>query len=197
MQSPIMKSIFLSSVFLLVSFLAFSQTLPESWEAEQNYRQTGMMVLGGWAVVNIASGLVMRSNTTGVDSRFYEMNAIWNGVNLAIAGFGYFSAAKLGIDGSAFKLYQEQMSMDKVLLFNAGLDMGYIAAGAWMMERSKNVTKDPDLWKGYGKSIMFQGAFLFAFDVAMVLIHKKVVVGDGMELSFNAKLGSFGAVLQF
>jgi hypothetical protein len=192
-----MKSTIFTSAFLLFSLLAFSQTLPESWEAEQNYRQTGMMVLGGWAVANIASGLAMRSNTTGVDSRFWEMNAIWNGVNLAIAGFGYFSAAKLGTDGTALELLQEQMGIDKTLLFNAGLDLGYIAAGAWMMERSKNVSKNPDLWKGYGRSIILQGAFLFAFDVAMVLIHKKVVIGDGMELSFNAAPGGVGAILQF
>lgn len=192
-----MKTFLLTATFILFTILAFSQSLEDSWEAERHYRQTGMMVLGGWAVANIASGLVMRSNTTGVDSRFWEMNAIWNGVNLAIAGFGYFTAAKLGTDGSAFELYQEQMGMDKMLLFNAGLDLGYIAAGAWMMERSKNVSKDPDLWKGYGKSIMLQGAFLFAFDVAMVLIHKKVIVGEGMVLSFDAGLGDIGLVLAF
>ena len=192
-----MKSFLLTATFILFTILAFSQSLEESWEAEQHYRQTGMMVLGGWAVANIASGLAMRTNTTGVDSRFWEMNAIWNGVNLAIAGFGYFSAAKLGTDGSAFELYQEQMGMDKTLLFNAGLDLGYIAAGAWMMERSKNVSKNPDLWKGYGKSIMLQGAFLFAFDVAMVLIHKRVVIGDGMELSFEAAPYSLDLALKF
>jgi len=192
-----MKSFGLTSAFLLFSILVFSQTLEESWQAEQNYRQTGMMVLGGWAVANIASGLVFRTNTSGSTSRFYEMNAIWNGVNLAIAGFGYFSAARLGTDGSALELFQEQMGIDKTLLFNAGLDLGYIAAGAWMMERSKNVTKDPDLWKGYGKSIMLQGAFLFAFDVAMVLIHKKVTIGEGMELSFEAGVGGMGMLLQF
>jgi len=192
-----MKAFIFTITFLFLSVFAFSQSLEKSWEAEQNYRQTGMMVLGGWAVANIASGLVLRSNTSGVDSRFWEMNAIWNGVNLAIAGFGYFSAVKLGTDGTAFELYQEQIGMDKTLLFNAGLDLGYIAAGAWMMERSKNVSKNPDLWKGYGRSIMLQGAFLFAFDVAMVLIHKKVTIGDGMELSFNAVPGKVGAVLQF
>ncbi|HKK40538.1 MAG TPA: hypothetical protein VJ949_14050 [Cryomorphaceae bacterium] len=110
---------------MLVSFFAFSQSLEESWEAEQNYRQTGMMVLRGWVVANIASGLAMRSNTSGVDSRFWEMNAIWNGVNLAIAGFGYFTAAKLGADDSVSELYQEQMGMDKTLLFfNAGPGLG-------------------------------------------------------------------------
>jgi hypothetical protein len=192
-----MKSFGLTAAFFLFSILVFSQTLEESWQAEENYRQTGMMVLGGWAVANIASGLVLRINTSGSTSRFYEMNAIWNGVNLAIAGFGYFSAAKLGTDGSALELFQEQMGIDKTLLFNAGLDLGYIAAGAWMMERSKNVSKDPDLWKGYGKSIMLQGAFLFAFDVAMVLIHKKVVIGEGTELSFEVGVGGMGMLLQF
>jgi len=192
-----MKSIVLTAVFLVFVAFAFGQSLEESREAEKNYRQTGMMVLGGWAVANIASGLVMRSNTTGVDSRFWEMNAIWNGVNLAIAGFGYYGASKLGTDGSAFELYQEQMSMDKILLFNAGLDLGYIAAGAWMIERSKNISKNADLWKGYGRSIMLQGAFLFAFDLAMVLIHKKVTIGEEMILSFNAAPAGVGAILQF
>jgi hypothetical protein len=188
--------LFTIGLFLLVA-ITNGQSLEDSWEVEQNYRQTGMMVLGGWAVANIASGLVMRSNTSGVDSRFWEMNAIWNGVNLAIAGFGYYGAKKLGTDGSAFDLYQEQMSMDKILLFNAGLDLGYIAAGAWMVERSKTISKNPDLWKGYGRSIMLQGAFLFAFDVAMVLIHKKVTIGEEMILSLNAAPGGVGAVLQF
>jgi len=192
-----MKSILLSSFFVLCSVLASSQTLTESWEAEQNYRQTGMLVLGSWAAVNIASGLVMRSNTEGVDSRFWEMNTLWNGVNLALAGFGYMSVAKLGGDGTALELYREQMSMDKILLFNAGLDIGYIAIGAWMTERSKNIAKNADLWKGYGRSVMVQGAFLFAFDLAMVLIHKNITIGEGMTLSLNAALGALKVGIHF
>lgn len=192
-----MKPTVLTAALIILSSLAFSQSLEDAWEAEKNYRQTGMMVLGGWAVANMASGLVLRANTTGSTSRFWEMNAIWNGVNLAIAGFGYYGASKLGTDGSAFELYQEQMSMDKILLFNAGLDLGYVAAGAWMMERSKSVSKNADLWKGYGRSIILQGAFLFAFDVAMVLIHKKVTIGEEMILSFNAAPAGVGAILRF
>ena len=192
-----MKTTYLTSIFILFSVLAFGQSLTESWEAEQNYRQTGMLVLGGWAAANIASGLVMRSNTKGVDSRFWEMNALWNGVNLVLAGFGYMSAVKLGTDGTTLELYQAQMSMDKIFLFNAGLDIGYIALGAWMTERSKNVTKNVDRWKGYGRSIMLQGAFLLAFDMAMVLIHKSITIGDGMTLSFNTAPGGMGVGLGF
>ena len=192
-----MKSKLLIATFLLCSIMVFGQTLSDSWEAEQNYRQTGMLLLGGWAAANLASGLVMRSNTSGVHSRFWEMNALWNGVNLALAGFGYMSAAKLGAGGTALELYQAQMSIDKIFLFNAGLDIGYIAIGAWMTERSKNVTKNADLWKGYGRSIMFQGAFLFAFDVAMVLIHKNIIIGHGMTLSFNATAGGMGITFGF
>ncbi len=104
------------------------------------------------------------------------MNAIWNGVNVAIAGFGYFSAAKLGTDGSAFELYQEQMGMDKTLLFNAGLDLGYIAAGAWMMERSKNVTKDPDLWKGYGRFALVAGLCSIEGEEGLVLASSSLLM---------------------
>ena len=114
-----------------------------------------------------------------------------------LAGFGYMSAAILGTGGTALELYQAQMSIDKIFLFNAGLDIGYIAIGAWMTERSKNVTKNADLWKGFGRSIMFKGAFLFAFDVAMVLIHKNIIIGHGMTLSFNATAGGMGITFGF
>jgi len=68
--------------------------------------------------------------------------------------------------------------------------------GLYMIERSKNVTENSERWKGFGKSILMQGAFLFAFDVAMAVIISKgnadvkpllgslQFTGDGVGLVF-------------
>ncbi|MFN2424509.1 MAG: hypothetical protein ABR572_12125 [Cryomorphaceae bacterium] len=178
------------AILLVFAGLGFveAQSLDDEFDKEVRFRKNGMMVLGSWAVVNIAGGLALRTNTTGSTRYFHEMNAIWNGVNLGIATFGYIGAMRMGTPESAFGLYQEQIGMDKTLLFNAGLDLGYVAAGLWMTERAKNVDKRPDMWKGYGQAVMLQGAFLFAFDVLMLVFHDHIDVPQYM--SFGIRPGA-------
>ncbi len=189
---------FLLILFLFACLSLHAQSLTESFEAEQNFRTNGMLVLGSWATVNIAGGLIARAITSGSDRYFYEMNAIWNGVNLGIAAFGYFSALKMAAPSTGLELYQLQNEMDKTLLFNAGLDLAYMAGGLYLMERSRRSSSDnPVRLKGYGQSIILQGAFLLAFDITMVLVHQKFIVGDGMILTLNALPGGLGASLRF
>jgi hypothetical protein len=113
------------------------------------------------------------------------MNAIWNSVNLGIAAFGYFSAARMAAPSSAFEMYGMQMGLDKTLLFNAGLDLAYVAGGFWLMERSKNTDKRPERLKGYGQSVVLQGAFLFVFDIALYALHQKIKVPEGLSLNIR------------
>lgn len=181
------KSLLLLFGALMIGSLQ-AQTIEDEFDKEVRFRTNGMMVLGSWAVVNIAGGLALRSNTAGSTRYFHEMNAIWNGVNLGIAAFGYFGAMRMGMPDSAFELYQEQIGMDKTLLFNAGLDLGYVAAGLWMTERAKTVDKRPEMWKGYGQAVMLQGAFLFAFDVLMLVFHDHIDVPEYM--SFGIRPGA-------
>jgi len=53
---------------------------------------------------------------------------------------------------------------------NTGLDVGYMLGGLYLIERSKNAEKKPERLKGFGKSIILQGAFLFAFDLTAYFI---------------------------
>ena len=164
-----MKKVFLLWFFLCSAFFAWSQTndLLLDFNQDRLQRQkTGMLVLGGWAVGNIATGLALTGQRSGPDKHFHAMNAGWNLVNLAIAGFGYFGAIKA--DPASFDLYStihEHHKFQKVLLFNAGLDVGYMAGGLYLLERSRRGGKNADQLKGFGRSIMLQGAFLFAFDL--------------------------------
>lgn len=171
-----MKKLLLLSTFLCFGFWLWSQSdaLYSFNQHRLNRQQTGMMVLGGWAAVNIAGGLALSQRTQGADKYFHLMNAGWNGVNLAIAGFGYFSA--VNADPGMYNLYQtiqEQHRFQKILLFNAGLDVGYMLGGLYLIERSKNSVNHPDRLKGFGRSIVLQGGFLFAFDVINHLFHSQ------------------------
>ena len=44
----------------------------------------------------------------------------------------------------------------RVLLVNAGLDVGYVAAGGWLVRDGR--------WRGDGVAVVVQGAFLLVLD---------------------------------
>jgi len=176
------------SVMFLLSFSLFAQSeLKDFNENRLRITKTGMYTLGAWAVGNMAVSGMALSNSGGSQKHFHQMNIYWNIVNLGLAGSGLYSA--ITADPASFDLaasISEQAKMEKLLLFNAGLDIGYMAAGLWMMERSKNISKNPELWEGFGKSVILQGAFLFVFDLALFAI---LNTNSSTELIHNLQVG--------
>ena len=63
--------------------------------------------------------------------------------------------------------------MEKILLFNAGLDVAYVMGGLYLNERGKNATdtQKRDQLRGFGKAVVLQGGFLLVFDTVMYLVH--------------------------
>ncbi|MFM2268999.1 MAG: hypothetical protein RL757_2440 [Bacteroidota bacterium] len=155
--------------------------------------KTDMLLLGGWAAGNMVLSGALMGNAKGVTRGYHQMNIGWNAVNLTIAGFGYYAAMKS--NAASFDLYgtiSEHYSVQKVFLFNAGLDVGYMAAGAWLIEKSKTTTKDPLQMKGFGQAVAVNGAFLFVFDLANYFIQsghndkvKLLLSNNGMGLSLH------------
>lgn len=162
------------------------QSLNDQYHSELTYRRTGMIILGSWAAVNIASGLTLRARNEGTQHYFHEMNALWNSVNLGIATLGYVAANKLNTPVSPVHLFSEQAKLDQTLLFNAGLDLAYIAGGLYLTERAKNSDKNSERFTGYGRSVIMQGGFLFAFDVIMVLVHQRIELPENLGVNFIA-----------
>ena len=162
------------------------QSLNDQYRSELTYRRTGMIILGSWAAVNIASGLTLRARNEGTQHYFHEMNALWNSVNLGIAAIGYVAANKLNTPVSPVHLFSEQAKLDQTLLFNAGLDLAYIAGGLYLTERAKNSDKNSERFTGYGRSVMMQGGFLFAFDVIMVLVHQRIELPENLGVNLIA-----------
>jgi len=136
-----------------------------------DYNKKGMLILGLWAAGNMALGGVMAGKTSGETKGFHQMNIYWNSVNLAIAGFGYYQATKENPNSEFWATMEAQQGIEKILLVNAALDVAYMAGGLFLLERGKRLEKDQ--FKGFGKSIVLQGAFLMGFDVVMYLFHNQ------------------------
>lgn len=154
---------------------AWASELPEVLEAHNRERlalnTNGMMVLLGWSALNLTTGTA--GWLLAKDERwraFHQMNAMWNTVNAAIGVFGYLS--NRGADPASFGLaatLQESYGMERLLAINVGLDVGYVALGAYLWERG--LRKESARMRGWGQSVIAQGAFLFAFDVALLAMN--------------------------
>ncbi len=125
----------------------------------------GMAVLGAWAITNIVLGAIKRRSSDGSTKYYWEMNALWNTINLAIA---IIASAIAGIKYDAYSTDSALQDLQiKIVAVNILFDIAYIAIGLWLEARGK---KQQNLrFIGYGNSIQLQGAFLFFFDSALAL----------------------------
>jgi hypothetical protein len=128
-----------------------------------------MSVLLGWSVANMGVGAAGWATAKEPEWRaFHQMNLAWNVINLSLAVPGLVAGlredpARLDLGGTL----RASARTRTTFAVNTGLDVGWIMAGAWMWERGLR-TDDPRL-VGFGRSVVMQGGFLFAFDLAMWL----------------------------
>jgi hypothetical protein len=174
-MSTLQKRLFL---FLLIQMLFSGWLMAQSAEPDLtainqdriSLNSNGMLVLGGWAVSNMIIGGVGMVKTGGTTRYFHQMNAAWNSVNLTIAGFGYYGLKNQSAALTLSETVAEFQNFEKILLFNAGLDVGYMALGAFLWERG--LRKDSDRLTGYGQSLILQGGFLFTFDLVLYFMNR-------------------------
>lgn len=154
----------------------------------------GMLLLATWSLGNLAWGGIGASNSQGVAEGFHQMNMYWNSVNLIIAGLGYYNAFKEVPSMEFWETLDAQHRMEKILLFNAGLDVGYIAGGLYLNERGKRLNREQ--WQGFGKSVVLQGAFLLSFDVIMYLMMQDHA-GDLPKILEQVSFSGLGVGVRF
>lgn len=134
---------------------------------------TGMKILGAWGAANIVGGVTGALVATDKEwQSFHTMNALWGAVNLGIAGMGYLGARKEAKESMACgTMLNRYESGKRMFLLNAGLDVVYITSGAALVGYADDMN-NPAEWRGFGKSIMMQGVFLFIFDGTMFALHQ-------------------------
>jgi hypothetical protein len=147
--------------------------LPEAVAMERiNITRGYMTALGAWGLVNVVQGSISTTNTVGPEHYFHQMSAYFNAVNVGIAAVGFLGIKKqlLKTNTLASEI-QSQQKIQKILLINSALDVGYFATGLLM--RNSGIKNQNAKIQGYGGSIMLQGAFLLVYDLLQFGAHHK------------------------
>lgn len=164
----IRKTTMLIAILLVsINHLYSQDTLFVEYDKQRiHHQKTGMIVLMTWAGANIMSGTIYRNNTAGDTKYFHEMNALFNTVNLFLGASGYYNASKETPSLEAFHILGQQLKLEKTLLFNVGIDVAYATTGLYLLEKGNNQNEilSRQRLRGYGRSLILQGAFLFLFD---------------------------------
>lgn len=197
-----MKTYHYVFLFLLFSITAQAQPTPldELNQGRLKVQTTGMWVLSSWAVANIAYGSGAAARGEGSNKYFNRMNVYWNVVNLGIAAPSLIGAlrARKSPPTTLDQSIEDLHSIEKTLLFNAGLDVAYLAGGFYLLEKARNTPDKEARFRGFGQSIILQGGFLLLFDAANYLAlrqsHRKAA-----EILKNVQFtgNSVGVVIKF
>lgn len=170
-----MQKIILLTISMVIGLYAYSQkeALLRFEKERIGYQKKSMLVLAGWSAGNmIVSGIATK--TSNIEMRnFHQMNVMWGGINLAIAGLGYWGAGREKMDNpNLVSVLKHQNKTKKTYLINSILDVVYVGGGL-LMNKTSIHQKNPAKFKGYGNSIVMQGGFLLIFDAVNYAIHYK------------------------
>lgn len=171
----------LQIIFLLLFWagasISFAQSNTELDFARRSYtlNNAGMYVLGSWALLNLGTGAAGWAKYDGEKKYFNQMNFFWNTVNLTIAGVALYNNYQTGYSLlSPQEALSKHLDTEKILLINAGLDAVYISTGFLLKYLGNKAETRKDLLRGYGNSLLLQGAFLLLFDAVLYgLMHQQ------------------------
>jgi hypothetical protein len=147
--------------------------LPEAVAMERiNITRNYMTALGAWGLVNVVQGSISATNTVGPEHYFHQMSSYFNAVNVGIAAVGFLGIKKQLLKTNTLTSeIQAQQKIQKILLINSALDVGYFGIGLLM--RNSGIKNQNAKIQGYGGSIMLQGAFLLVYDLLQFGAHRK------------------------
>lgn len=129
------------------------------------YQRRMLGILLAWGLGNMLLGVLAWAIRDPLVRQFGVQALVWGAIDAALALFGRRSARRKAAayergDLDNADMLREAANMRRILLVNAGLDVGYIVGGVWVMRRF-HARRDR---RGMGLGILVQGAFLLVYD---------------------------------
>ena len=130
-----------------------------------SYQRRGLSILLAWGSGNAAAGVPLLLSRDELVRQFGLQTLIWGTIDAALALAGRYSAQQKAERYERGELdtqaeLQEARTLRRILLVNAGLDVGYVLGGTWAM-RAFPDRRDR---RGMGLGIVVQGLFLLIYD---------------------------------
>jgi hypothetical protein len=166
-------------------------------------RRDHLWRVAAWGGVNVAGGLALVL-ASGRDERgarwaFGAMSAGWGAVNVGIAAVGLATAPTEAATAYGAALSAERNFHD-ILLLNLGLNVAYAGVGGTMLAAGYRDVSNAAEWRGFGTSLILQGAGLLVLDgVAFLASRTRLadLVGLAGDLSATALPTGFRLALRF
>ena len=133
----------------------------------QHHIITHAKVLLGWALANLLIGGGGMFWSEGQLHHFLHMNAAWGSINLLVAVILWYKNAQ---PRPLATVSVRLRHFKKVLHVNVGLDLGYLVIAYWFLRKAEASEALGDLLRGFGQSIVLQGAVLLACDLVSLRI---------------------------
>lgn len=130
--------------------------------------------LSWWAGLNLLALALLLVLPIGRWYYFILMGFIWgiiNGTIVLLLVTHTFLKKFRG--GDHFGRILAQRHVEKMILFNVGFDLTYMAVGFWMRELSCRLAQPAGMWEGFGLAVVLQGLVLFALDLRTFLLLQK------------------------
>jgi len=136
--------------------------------SSEQFQRTVSNRLLMWSALSVVGGALLEATRSSFWRAFGQQAIGWGAIDATLAVFG-----RRGLEKKVQRGYppaeatRDLRNLRRILWFNAGLDVLYIAGGLALMRR------DDAAQRGHGAGIAFQGLFLFKFDVIHALLVKK------------------------
>jgi hypothetical protein len=149
---------------------SLEERMIEHNQARIRQRRQGFTALVAWSGASIVSGAIGWPLSKGEWGWFHQMNLAWGLVNTAIGVPALVGALREQPgDYDLAGTIRIDRQFQTVMVFNAGLDVAYITAGVFMLERG--LRDESDLLTGWGASFVVQGLWLLLFDATMAALN--------------------------
>lgn len=165
-------------------------------------RRDHLWRVAAWGGVNVAGGLALvlasARNEQGARWAFGAMSAGWGAVNVGIAAVGLATAPTEAAMSYGTALSAERNFHD-ILLLNLGLNVAYAGVGGTMLAAGYRDVSNAAEWRGFGTSLILQGAGLLVLDGAAFLASRArlgELIGMAGDLSASAFPGGFHIALR-
>lgn len=129
------------------------------YKTYKQHDRLAMSVLLGWGLTSTLGGIALARRPETKHAGL--MHATWGVINtgIASAAFLFYSRAS-----TPEAMLAEMQSLQNIVIINSLLDIGYLSAGAGMLYFGKT-----DRVTQFGRAVLIQGAFLTAFDAALLV----------------------------
>ena len=135
-------------------------------------QHASLSLLSGWSVANLALSPLSANNIfkpVSQNDHFHQMNFMFNVVNIAIAGFAHYEVNRRSkLSWSLSSIEQQRSKARTNIKINMGLDLSYVIGGLLLNNISTNNSNNVNQFKGYGSSLIVQGAYLLIYDAIFI-----------------------------